>query len=492
MRSLPWIIVALLLGAASVHASNQGIPITPDEAGQFEYADDFTTPRLFRDAFLNNFSTDCWQTGSITNTGPNRNRTVTYRFYADRVIVQATVEVQQQANGRNLGGRNLLYLSGNGLDWTLVATSAEQEADRNGWQREPLTAGPQQTTEFAVSTELWVRIVLDNFCGLQTNTSNVVSHLQIGFELGKQPGAASDPQAARRAAWGQLRQQADWRNIALDCYDPVGRRAPHYYEDSDGWLQPPGANPHLGPHETEGFPVRRADLSGKRSPLSLATFVKLPGSAGSLMARISVRCSKESSRKMNVLWDGKLLDTFDVASYFDTDGAFFVQIPGNQRPGIHELRLAGTDSGAMLVREISLAGPGQLAWVEKPALPAGGKLRVLSAYYMPDVAPPLASQAVEGRHKTQEVGLIITGMQRLYKEHSDFGAMRVIVRNNSDVPVRISDLQLNGKPVEDSYVDFVASDWDGPGVVWYRIRPRLLAPHQCAEIYIRFRHRPAG
>ena len=61
MRSLSWFIIPLLFGAATVHASNRGIPITPDEAGQFEYADDFTTPRLFRDAFLSNFSTDCWQ-----------------------------------------------------------------------------------------------------------------------------------------------------------------------------------------------------------------------------------------------------------------------------------------------------------------------------------------------------------------------------------------------------------------------------------------------
>jgi len=210
------------------------------------------------------------------------------------------------------------------------------------------------------------------------------------------------------------------------------------------------------------------------------------------MARITVRCTKESSRKMNVLWDGKILHTFDVASYFDTDRAFFAQIAGNQRAGIHELRIAGTDLGAILVREISLAGQGQLSWVEKPSLPAGGELKVLSAYYMPDPAPPADSQAVEGRHKTQEVGLIITGMQRLYKEHGDFGALRVVVRNSSSVPVRISDLRLNGKSVEHSYVDFVKSEWDAPGVVWYRIRPRTLAPHQCAQVYIRFRHRPLG
>jgi len=157
MRHLFWIVIPLLIVTASTYASNRGILITPDEAGEFEYVDDFSTPQVFRDAFLDNVSTDCWREGAIVNWGPHRNRTVTYRFYGNRVIIQAAVEVQQQANGRNFGGRNSLYLSDNGLDWTIVANSGDQEADANGWQREPLTARPQQTTEFVGSTELWVR-----------------------------------------------------------------------------------------------------------------------------------------------------------------------------------------------------------------------------------------------------------------------------------------------------------------------------------------------
>ncbi len=492
MGHLLWIVISLLLVTASTYASNRGIAITADETGEFEYVEDFTTPRVFRDAFLDNVSTDCWREGAIVNWGPHRNRILTYRFYGDRVITQAAVEVQQQANGRNFGGRNSLYLSDNGLDWTIVANSGDQEADANGNQREPLTAGSQQTTEFVGSTELWVRVVLDNSSGLKTNTSSVVSHLHVSLKVGEKPGPAADPQAEQRALWGRLRAEAGWRSITLDCHDPVDQHPPHYYEDSDGWLQRPGANPHLEPDETNGFPVERAYNGDRRLPLLLATFVKLPGSPGSLMGRITVRCDRESSRKMNVLWNGRILDTFDAASYFDRDRAFFVQIPANQRRGIHELRIAGADSAAILVREISLTSQSQLSWTEKPALPAGGELQVLSAYYMPDLAPPPASQAVEGRHKAQEVGLIFGGMQRLYKEHSDFGAVRVVVRNSSSVPVRISDLGLNGKPVEKSYVDLVESDWDAPGVVWYRIRPRTLAPHQCAQVYIRFRHRPAG
>ncbi len=491
MTRLFWTVILLLIVTVNTYASNSGILITSDETGEFEYVDDFSTPQVFRDAFLDNVSTDCWQEGSITNQGPHGNRTITYRFYGDRVITRAAVEVQQEANGGNLGGRNLLYLSGNGLDWTIVANSGDQEGDANGWQREPLTAAMQQTSEFMGSTELWVRIVLDNFSGLETGTSNVISHIRVSFKVGEEPSPAAEPQAEQLALWGRLRAKAGWRTITLDCHDPVDQHPPHYYEDSDGWLQPSGVSPYLLPDERNGFPVQRAYIEGRRSPLSLATFVKLNQRAAELMARIVVRCTRESSRQMNVLWDGQVVDSFDIADYFETDKPFFVQFPGPQNPGRHELRITGSDSGHILVREISLTSQGELSWATKPALPAGN-LDVLSAYYIPDPAPPPASQAVEGRHKAQDIGLIIGGMQRLYKEYNDFGAVRVIVRNSSSVPVRISGLQLDGKPVEESYVDFVKSDWDAAGVVWYRIRPRTLAPHQCAQVYIRFRHRPVG
>jgi len=205
--------------------------------------------------------------------------------------------------------------------------------------------------------------------------------------------------------------------------------------------------------------------STARFPLSLVSFVSTKQIAGPLMARIVVRGTKDSSRQMKVLWDGQALGTFDVAGYFDEDKAFFVEIPGPQRAGLGELRVAGGDSGAILVRQISVAGAGVVAWAEKAALPAGGTLDVLSAYYMPDSEPSPASQAVEGRHKTQEVGGILEHLQRMYKKHADFGGVRVIVRNNGKVPVRLGELWLNGHPVEASYVDFAHSDWDARGVV---------------------------
>jgi hypothetical protein len=84
-------------------------------------------------------------------------------------------------------------------------------------------------------------------------------------------------------------------------------------------------------------------------------------------------------------------------------------------------------------------------------------------------------------------------MQRLYDEHAEFGAVRVLYRNASDVTVRLArELVLNDRPIEASYVDFKHSDWDAPGVVWYRVRPRTLAPGQTGQAYIRFRRRLEG
>ncbi len=119
-------------------------------------------------------------------------------------------------------------------------------------------------------------------------------------------------------------------------------------------------------------------------------------------------------------------------------------------------------------------------------------LRLLSAYYMPDPPVPANSNSVEGDLKPPEYGLIFEPMQRLYEEHADFGGARVVFHNDSSAPVQISNVRLNGKTVEEHYVDFLNGNWDDRGVVWYRVRPQTLAPGQAGELYIRFRRRPEG
>ena len=71
--------------------------------------------------------------------------------------------------------------------------------------------------------------------------------------------------------------------------------------------------------------------------------------------------------------------------------------------------------------------------------------------------------------------------------------MRLVFRNSGSAPLRIANrIYLNGRPMEDAYVDFVESPWDARGVVWYRVHPLTLEPGQCGQAYIRFRRRPEG
>lgn len=483
---------ALSLSRATAAAAEGGIRVIPDASGAFHYADDFQTPRFLDDAFLDGLKPDAWQKGALTHSGPDRNRSLTYRFYGEHRLTEIAVQVDQQANGPNLGGTNALYVSPNGLDWTLVATSARQQPDANGLQGQPLTLPAEEAKRFIGRTEVWVRLTLDNYSGLKTNTSNWVTGLRVDLRLGEKATAAADPQASLLQEWGRMRRQAGWRSIALDWADPVATRPPHYYEDVDGWLYPARRPGSPVADEAKGFPVQRALRHGRRSPLSLSVFVRTR-TGGRCLARLVLRCTRDSARKVRVAWNGKSVAMLDAGHYFGADRAFAVRIPGTVKAGVHELRITPLDSGALLVRQISVAGPADLAWAPKPALPPAGALQVLSATYLPDAAPPPASQAVEGRQKVDEGVLIHEGLQRLYQEHASFGALRVCVRNPGQTPVRIGHpLRLNGKPIEASYVDFTRSEWDAPGVVWYRVRPRLLPPGGCAEVYVRFRRRSVG
>jgi len=486
------LLLCALVFAAEAGAAGDGIPIRPDDDGMFEYVEDFKTPRFLSDGFVSNLGAGQWSVGSIGNTGPNRNRMLTYRFHGDRTISGVLIEVDQEANGRNLGGRNSVRVSRNGLDWRDMASSQPLEGDQNGQQRGVLTVSTDQAGEYLGGTELWLRVVMDNYSGLPTRTSSFIKQIKVSLQTGDVAGAAGDPQADARAAWSRLRAAADWQSIALDWADSPALRAPHYYEDADGWLQAPGDSSWMAIEEAKTFAVRRFARDDKRSPLSMTMFVQTDKSDEPLMIRLTVLAGRDGSRRAAVLWDGRELMTLDVANYFEVERVFYMTVPAPQAAGLHELRIAGQDSRPVRVRRVELTGDGSPRWVSKPALPGGGEIEVLSAYYMPDPAPPPASQAVEGRHKKREAGLIFAGMQRLYKEHADFGGIRVVMRNSGAVPVRIGAVKLNGVPIEDSYVDFKTSAWDKRGVVWYRTKPMLVQPGECTQLYVRFRRRPEG
>lgn len=480
----------LLISPLSAAAT--GIKIQPNEEGVFEYSDDFQTPTFLKDAFVTNYRAHCWSPGSLKNEGPH-NWSLDYRFHSDRLIDDIDVQIDQSANGSNLGGSNTLLVSKNGLDWKPVMSSSQFEADRNGHQEGTMTLSPELKTELRSGSELWLRLQLGNYSGLSTRTSSSIGRVNVTLTLRNDAVTKEDTQTVARKTWGQLRTGSNWRDISLDAADPAEHRAPHYYEDMDGWLRAPGTFQHLLPDDAHGFPIWRTHGSRQRHPLSLVSFIQTEQDSNQLILRVIARSTQETSRQLTVAWNGQVIGTHDAASYFDKDTTFYVRVPNHQKKGRHEIRITGADRRPVLIRQVAVAGTGKPRWATKPILSQGGELELLDAYYMGDPAPPPASQVVEGRHKTQEIGLVHHQLQRMYEEHTDFGALRIVLRNTTEVPVRIGDrLILNGQFIDDHYVDFRTSAWDARGVVWYRVRPQLVAAGQCAQVYIRFRRRPAG
>ncbi len=492
MRASQAVGLLLLLLSPVSHAAEPGIAIRPDEEGSFVYEDDFSTPRCLTDAILSNTGTEIWTAGSLQTQGPARRRTLTYRFHGERAITAVSVRVAQRSNARHLGGQTTLWASANGLDWEQVADSKGQEGDANGWQAGPLTLETERAGGLLGGGELWLRLVLDNYSGLETYVSNIVDELRVELQTGEALFAAADPQSELKAQWAQLRSAQGWRSPALDCSDPPRARAPHYYEQADGWLTPPGENPLLVLNETGGFPLSREYLSEGQAPLSLATFVRTQGASGPLMVRLEFSSDPQSPRECAVLWDGEEVLSFDAASGIERRGTVFSELGRAPADGVHELRVAPRSGGRLLLRTVALSGGGDISWTERPDLAPGRELTVLAAEYLPDPAPPAASQVVEGRQKGQDTGLVFAGLQRLYQEHEDFGSLRLAVRNTGTQTVRIADLLLNDVPVDETYVDLVSDAWDARGVVWYRVRPRTLEAGECGQVLVRFRRRPEG
>ncbi len=216
--------------------------------------------------------------------------------------------------------------------------------------------------------------------------------------------------------------------------------------------------------------------------MSLVTFVRVRQASGNLKVTVTVRTDRGSSRQMSIRWDERELAAYHTGTFSEGERDCWVNVLAPTEEDVYELRVTGNDGRPVQVRRITVTGEGDFAFEPKPGLPAGGSLDVLSACYMPDPSPLPGSQTVtpEGKYMS------------LYQDHAEFGALRIVLRNTGDVPVRINDVQLNGKPVEEKYIDFLESEWDTRGVVWYRVRSRLLAVGQCAEALVRFRRRPEG
>lgn len=492
----------LLAGAWCVLANasggtDPGIPVVPDNEGIFEYIDDFSTPKILVDAFVDPADLEVWTPGQLVSAGPVRRRHLVYRFHAENPMLDVEVSVQQLSNARHLGGRTYIEVSENGLDWREADNSARIEPDPNAWQIGALVFGAESEDDFKGQREFWLRLTLENYSGLETAASNIIQELRVRIEVDPNETVQAAGAGPEALAWGKLLANNGWHSISLDWQAPLNQRAPHYYEDVDGWLVDADTHPALNPDETNGFPISKQYTPDKRPATGLGVFVELGEGPGPVMARILTQASRQGFRALEVYWDGTLLKTFDAAGFFAVENPLYVNLESGA--GIHELRITAQDTGEALIRRIEIAGAPVIKWTAKPALPNGGPIEVLSAYYMPDPRPPADSQVVEGRKRpdmedvSPGVGLTFKYMQRMYQEHDEFGGLRMVVRNNGPHPVRLAQTPLlNGAPIDEHYVDFVQTPWDAPGVVWYRVRPRTLAPGQCGQVYVRFRKRLPG
>lgn len=473
----------LLLTVAAPAWAGLGIEITPKETGRFEYADDFTTPRLFADAVCVTVAPRSWQPGTVTHAGPSRTREIVWRFYGEGRIRDATIEVKQQANGRSLGGVNHLYLSANGLDWTEVASSSDRSADSSGWHKEPFIVDGEAAKPHLKGNQLWVKVVLDNYSGLKTGSSNSIGGLKVGISLDKERPRSAPATETVAAIW----RNAGHKALILDCTN-TGGMPPVYFEDADGWLSPWKVDATAAPKPLEIHRKSNSDLGPR---LSAAVFIETRPTDKPLAVRIEVSSTRDSTRQMTVHWNGKLLNTFDTASFFDKTTAFDVPLPGPHAAATCELRIGTDDLKKLQIQRINVIGDESLAFVDKPRLPQTQPLQLLAAYYMPDHKPPADSQVAEGRQKVS-AGVTYSSLRQMYERHAQFGALRINVKNPGQTPIRISGLTLNGRPVHAHNVDFATNDWDARGVVWHRIHPRTLAAGQSAEVYVRFRRRPKG
>jgi len=472
----------MLFSCINAHA-DQGIKVVP-ESGVFEYKEDFRTSRFLNEGFPIKLGMDQWRPGAIFNLGPESGRTLVYRFYSTTAISDVSVSVDQRSNGPNLGGSTTLFVSKNGMDWVQASSSLQQKADAIGWQSDPLVCTTETANQIKGNSEVWIKLVMDNTCGLPTGESSIVSALDIKITTTSKTTKTTDPYASAKRLFSQLSTR---HKSTFTSSDP--RLC--YLEDVDGALISTAERPVKT--EPGCIYTCREYAAGLRIPLASALFINTKKSMQPLCTAVTLRCSRDSSRKVAVIWNGKTAQVFDTGSFIEQDRTFYVRLSKTTPSAVGELRIAGLDSGAVRLVNCDFAGGSALAIVPMPVMPAAKKLKLLDACYIPDPLPPADSQAVEGRQEPTGSQLVFSGLQKLYKEHSDFGAIRIIIKNTDKRPVLIKDkIDLNGRPIESSYVDFVKSEWDARGVVWYRVRPRTLAPGECGQIYIRFRRHPDG
>lgn len=450
-------------------ANQPGIVAEPDAENTFSYQDDFSTTVFLQDTVAETIGREFWQPGLIFLQGPTTSRELVYRFIATEAIADFNIHLEQWANAQNFVSHNTLQISTNGLDWRTVASSINQSADVNGWQKEPLVGIAIADEPILGQSELWVRVEMVNRVGAETAVSNHIRSLRVDLTLKPTEPAENAVQTLAT----ELIEQSDGRRISLWVNDDKADRPPHYFEQADGWL---AAAEEL-PDDPEGITVKRGFRPTDSPRLSLVMFPEFRQASEQTAMRVTVQGGRQTSRELHVYWNDEQLTSIDTASFFEQQRNFDLILPVGDQAGGNELRLVPFDDRPAIIKQVVLAGNAPLRWAAKLPLPPADPLAVLAAEFIPDPQPPSDSQI---------------NARGMYEQHAEFGALRINLKNTGKETVRIAGLELNNQPIEEWYVDFVESDWDASGVVWYRIHPRTLVPDQCGEIYVRFRRRLDG
>jgi len=305
-------------------------------------------------------------------------------------------------------------------------------------------------------------------------------------------------QEAYQQAWATLEGAEGLKTISWRVHRSGSITAPVHSEAADGLLEPARPTVHgttladLAQYIERNQPllaVHRRMRVWEPPGLALVSYVRSHGVEGSLLIKIDVKCIPEGDPKVAVEWDGQRLGTIDTRSPSAEYRDFGFVVPGPVSDGAHELRIASlpyekTSRGYTLIRSAQVAAIGELEFGERPELPRGGELEVWDAYYRPDPDPYLGLDS-EVVHPNFNISL---------DDPAEFGSLHVFLRNTGSQPVRVDDrrITLNGIDLDSLLVDLRKSAWDARGIVWWRIRPRMIPPGDIGELLIRFRRRPAG
>ncbi len=165
-----------------------GVRLRPDQRGTAAYTDRFLSRKYRWLARVSHGEALTWRPGRLSLGGikGRTNRAVlVWPFSCTRPLHRIRVELEAQANAKNLGGLVRLALSRDGKHWSPGVDTSRFPADRSGWQRGALVLDTDKIPGFQGRRLFFVRVELVNNCGLETPASSVATRLAVTVDAGR-------------------------------------------------------------------------------------------------------------------------------------------------------------------------------------------------------------------------------------------------------------------------------------------------------------------